>query len=80
MKNWIWGLGCLGAICIVNAKERLAQKLRSIILFNFGLITFRSHFGKTRTPLMFMIFALVDVTMVPSTNYVKTFETPRYIE
>ena len=39
-------VGSGGAIPIVNFIKRLAQRLRIIILFHFGLVTFRIHFPK----------------------------------
>ena len=40
-KNRIWGLeGGLGGFCLVNFHERVAQKLRIVILLHFGLVTF----------------------------------------
>ena len=45
-----------GGIFIVNVViERLTQKLHRIILLQFGLVTFRIHFRKTRKPFMFMV-------------------------
>ena len=52
-KTRIWGLGCLGGNFIVNCIERVAQKVRRIILLHFGLWF---HVGKTRKPFMFMVF------------------------
>ena len=64
------GLGGLGAICIVNMIESLAQKLHIIILVHFGLITFRFRFGKTMKPFMFMSWGFSDVSMTPETNII----------
>ena len=53
----IWGLrGSGGGIFIVKDVGRLAPKLRIIIVFPFGLVTFRINFKKTRTPVIFMAF------------------------
>ena len=41
------GLG--GVIFFVNIMERIAQKLRRSILFHFGRVACRCHFGTTRT-------------------------------
>ena len=69
-KRWIWGLGVWGAICIVNIIERIAQKLRRIILLHFGLVTFRIHVGKISENLAFLCFSdLADVTMIPNTIF-----------
>ena len=55
-KFRILGLGRVGGfIFIVNFKKRVAEKLRRIILLHLGLITCRFHFGKNRTPLIFMV-------------------------
>ena len=54
----MWGLWGLGVISIVDIIERIAQKLRIIILLHFGLGTFRIHFGKTQQVIMFMVFGL----------------------
>ena len=40
-KNLDSGSGGHGAICNVNLKKRVAQKLRRIILLHFGRITFQ---------------------------------------
>ena len=36
--------------------ETIAQKLRTVILLHFRLVTFRIHFRKTLKPFMFMDF------------------------
>ena len=40
---------------IVNIIKRIAQKLRSIILLHFGLVTFRIYFGKKRQVIIFIV-------------------------
>ena len=42
-----------GTIFIVNLIKRIARKLSRIILPHLGLVTFRIHYWKTRTPVMF---------------------------
>ena len=49
------GLGGLGVILIVNIMERIAAKLCRTILLHLGLITFRTHYWKTRKPLICMV-------------------------
>ena len=45
-----------GGISIVNFVERVARKLRRIVLFRFGLMNFMIHFRETRKPIIFMVF------------------------
>ncbi len=48
-----WGVW--GGNFIVHIIERIAGKLRRIILLQFGRVTFRFHYGRDRKPLIFMI-------------------------
>ena len=78
-KMPIWGLGGLGgSIFIVNIIERIAQKLRRILLLHLGLVTFRIHFTKDRPPPIFMVFGFSDVSTTPKTNYFLSLEAPGY--
>ena len=63
--------GSGGAVFIINLEKRGAQKLGRIILLHFGLVPLRFHFGKVRKPFVFMIFGLLEVSMIPQTNYVQ---------
>ena len=49
-------VGVWGTICCVHFKQRVARKLHRIILLQFGVVTFRFNFGKTRKPIIFNIF------------------------
>ena len=55
---------------ITNKIERFAKKLRRVILQHYGLVIFRIHFGKDRTPIIFMIFRCWVVSMTPKTNLI----------
>ena len=57
-------------IVMVNIMERIARKLRRIILLRFGLVTFRFHYWKTFKPLICMISGFSGVFLSPQTNYV----------
>ena len=48
--------------------ERIARKLRRIILLQFGLVTFRLHYRRILKPLIFMISGFSDVFLIPKTN------------
>ena len=48
--------GVWGAILAESCKKRVARKLCRIILLHFGLVTSRIRFGKTRKPIIFMVF------------------------
>ena len=50
----IRGLGVRYFYC--KSCERMARKLRRIILLHFGGITFRTHFRRTRKPLILIVF------------------------
>ena len=63
----VWGVW--GTNFTVNLKKRVAQKLRRTILLHFRLIPFRCLFGKTRKPIIIMIFGFLDESMTPKTNY-----------
>ena len=64
-----WGGG--GGILAVNIIKRIGQKLRRIILLQFGLVNFRFHFRKTPKVIIFMFFSdLADVSMAPKTNLI----------
>ena len=54
-----------GAIFIVNIIQRLARKLRRIILLHLGITTFRFHYGRTLKLLIFMILGFSGVSMTP---------------
>ena len=58
------------AISIVNLWKRYAKKLRSMILLQFELITFRFGYMITLNILMFMISGLLDVSLSPNTNII----------
>ena len=60
--------------------ERLAQKLRRIILLQFGLVTFRMNFGKTQKDLMFMVSGLAGRVHDSQNQYYLSLETPRYLQ
>ena len=62
-------------IFIVNIMKRIGQKLRIIILLHFGLITFRFHYRRSRTTLIFMILKFSDASMTPQTSYFIFAET-----
>ena len=65
-----WSGGIWGAMSTVNLKKRMAQKLRRIIPLHFGLVAFRSHFGKTLKPFIFMISGFLDVSTTSKTNII----------
>ena len=48
----IWGQDFIFTVDIMN---RITGKLRRILLLDFGLITFKIHYWKTRKHLMFMV-------------------------
>ena len=54
---------------MVRLWKRYAQKLRSIFLLHFGLVTVRFGYGRNRTPLISMISGFLDVSFLPKTNY-----------
>ena len=56
--------GFVWVIFMVNIWRRIAQKLRIIILFHFGLISFRIDFGKLRAPFILCISGSA-VTLIP---------------
>ena len=58
--------GDLGAIFI----KRIAQKLRVIILLQFGLATFRIDFGEPKNPPCSWLSNLADVTITPQASYI----------
>ena len=55
---------------MLNSIERIARKFRRIILLQFGRITFQFHYGRILKLLTLMISGLLDVSMIPKTNYV----------
>ena len=63
--------GVCGTISTVNLKLWIAQKLCRVILFDSGLVTFRFRSGRTRKPVIFMIFGFLNVPMTPETNYIS---------
>ena len=72
--------GSEGAISTVNLNKRLAQKLRRTILLHFGLIIFKSHFGKPGNPSFSWFSDLADVTMTPTTNYFQPWRHQNYFK
>ena len=56
------------AICMVNLWTRYALKLRSFILLQFGLISFRFAYMRTLKPLISMISEVSDVSLSPKTK------------
>ena len=64
------GVGVWWAILIVNIIQRLAQKLRRIILPHLGLVALRVQFRKTKKTSCSWISNLADATMTPQTNYI----------
>ena len=53
---------------MVNLWKRYGQKVRSIILLHWGLVTFRFAYGRDRTLFIFMISGFMDVSPSPQTN------------
>ena len=49
--------------------KRIAQKLRRIVLLYFGLVAFRFHFGRTRNPLIFIVFGPIGRDQVSQSQY-----------
>ena len=64
---------------IVKIENRVARKLRRIILLQSSLVTFRLHFGKTRTVRMFMIFGPSVHGHFPKTNFLDFGYTKLFI-
>ena len=60
--------GVWGTIVIVNLVKRLARKLRRVILFHFGLVTFRIYFRETDNSSFSCFKDLVFVSMTSKTN------------
>ena len=60
----------MSVICMVKLWKRYAEKLRSIILLHFGLVTFRFAYGLWENPknLICMISGFSDVSPSPNTN------------
>ena len=56
-------------ICMVILWKRYAQKFRSIILFQFALVTLRFAYMMTFKPQISMISGFVDVSLSPKTIY-----------
>ena len=54
-KMWLAGLGVLGGIFIASIIRRITVKLHRIILFHFGFVTVRCHYG-TNWNLSFLWF------------------------
>ena len=54
---------------MVNLWKRYGQKLRSIILLQFELVTFRFRYGRNRKPAISMISRFSDVSLSPEANY-----------
>ena len=57
--------GVWGAILIVSFKKRVTRKFRIIILLHLGLVTFLISFWENPKTLIFMIFRIFDVSMIP---------------
>ena len=66
-RNYKAFVGHFWAIFMVSLIERIAQRLRRIILLHFGLVIFRFHYWKNPKPLIFMVLGLFLI-----------LETPRY--
>ena len=70
-----------GFIFTVNVIKRIAIKLRRIILWHSGVITFRLHYGRDRKPFIVMISGFSDVPMTPKASIIylwKHQDTPNY--
>ena len=67
-SGWLWAV-----IFTVNIIERLGNKLRRIILFQFELVSLRNHFGKDLKPLMF-----TGRVHYSQNQYYLSVETPGY--
>ena len=66
----VWGV-CRAIFIVIVFEKRMAQKLCIIILLHFGFVTFRVHFGRTRKPIIFMVFGLMDVSMTFKNSYLS---------
>ena len=53
-----------------SSMKRKNQQLRRVILLNLGQIAFRFHCGRTRKPIMCMIFGFWDVSMTPESHVI----------
>ena len=62
--------GNLLVISRVNTNKRITGKLRITILLHFGLVTFRSAYGKYRKPFISMISGFSDASLSPKTNII----------
>ena len=67
-----------GGIFIGRFKKRVARKFHIIIVLHFGLLTFLYHFGKTRQPLIFMVFRLGGSVHDSQHQLCIILETPIY--
>ena len=59
----------LFVISMAHIWKKLARKLHRIILFHFGLVTFRIHFGKDRAVIILMVFGPSGRDHDSQTNY-----------
>ena len=66
-----------GVMFMINLNKRAAQKLRSILLLHFGLVTFRFHFRKTRKPFIFMIVGPGGHDYDSENKHCSSLDTPR---
>ena len=69
----------LWAMFMVNIWKRASRKLRRIILFHFGLITFRINYGRNRKPIICIISGFSDVSMTHNTNIMRLW-TPEHFK
>ena len=74
----MWGLpGSGGAICTLNFKLWIDQKLHRIILLHIGLVFVNFHFPEMQTVMNFMISAPVESPW-PQTPLFLTLDTSNY--
>ena len=70
-----------GHLFLVSLWKRYGQKLRRIILLQFGLVTFRFVYGRDRKPIVSMISGFLDVSLSPNQYFLwrhqDTLENPR---
>ena len=53
---------------MVNIWKRITKKVRRIILLHVGIMALLLHYGRTREPIIFMIFGFLDLSMGLKTN------------
>ena len=67
---WVWGIwGVIFILNCLNCKKRVAQKLRMIIMFHFGLVAFKFHFLKPK-PIIVMVFGPSECGHDPKNRYI----------